>query len=483
MRKDTIKKLGSIPVPLYRDGPRLRLSSRAIFPKVDWALRFATCFLAFIAAALISPQPARADCGLTDNGIPDGAIPVDAAGMRKSLAAAGIGFGGSYIGEVLGNPSGGLKQGTHYDGLLDVFMDIDFERMVGWKGLCFHTNAFQIHGTSITAQDLGSIVSASNIEAFPSTRLDELWLEQHMLNDKVSVRLGLLAVDTEFLIADSAGAFIANTFGWTTLSSDNLPYGGPIYPFATPGVRVRVEPDDQFKLLIDVSDDNPASGCPEGLDPGQCNTDGLEFRLDDPPLLLVEADYSYNRDGRTPGTVKLGGWYDFGKFADQRLDVNRHPRGVTGADPLIHDGTYAIYGVIDQMIYRMPGEGDAKGASVFSRVVFSPSDRNQLDTYVDAGLVFTGLIPRRPDDVLGIGFAYSGISGDASAFDRASGLSVIRNHETLLEISYTAEIRPGWTLQPDFQYIWQPGGGVPNPSGNGTVENAAVLGARTTLNF
>ena len=41
------------------------------------------------------------------------------------------------------------------------------------------------------------------------------------------------------------------------------------------------------------------------------------------------------------------------------------------------------------------------------------------------------------------------------------GLSVVRNHETLLEISYTAELRPGWTLQPDFQYIWQPGGNVP----------------------
>jgi len=450
----------------------------------EWAPKLQMGVVA-IAAILALPAAATAtDCEVSENGIPDDVIvPIDVAGVRKSLGSNGIGIGGTYIADVLGNPSGGIKQGTHYDGLLDVHMDIDFQRMAGWKGLCFHANGFQINGTSITAQDLGSIISASNIEAFPATRLDEFWFEQYMFNDRVSVRFGALAVDTEFLIADSAGAFIANTFGWTTISSDNLPFGGPIYPFASPGVRVSVQPNDRFKLMIDVNDDNPAGHCPEGLDPGQCNTDGLEFRLDDPPLLLVEADYSYNKDGRMPGTIKLGGWHDFGKFSDQRFDVDGAPQGITGADPLLHDGTYALYGVIDQMIYRLPGDGDAKGVSVFARVVGSPSDRNQINVYADGGIVFTGMIPRRPNDVFGIGLAYTGISDDASAFDRDSGLSVIRNHETLLEISYTAEIKPGWTLQPDFQYIWQPGGNVPSDSGNGAVKNAAVLGGRTTINF
>jgi porin len=45
------------------------------------------------------------------------------------------------------------------------------------------------------------------------------------------------------------------------------------------------------------------------------------------------------------------------------------------------------------------------------------------------------------------------------------------------------QLKSGWTLQPDFQYFWQPGANVPDESGNGTVENAAVFGARTTLNF
>ncbi len=194
-------------------------------------------------------------------------------------------------------------------------------------------------------------------------------------------------------------------------------------------------------------------------------------------MLLAEADYSYNQNGARPGIIKLGGWYDFGKFDDQRLDVNHGLQAITGLDAIsCIDGTYGIYGIIDQMVYRLPGDGDAKGVSVFARVIGSPSDRNQIDAYFDTGVVFTGMIRRRPNDVFGIGVAYTGISDDVSAFDRDLGLSVIRNHETLLEISYTAEIVPGWTLQPDFQYIWNPGGNVPDDTGTRPIKRCDGAG-------
>jgi porin len=58
-----------------------------------------------------------------------------------------------------------------------------------------------------------------------------------------------------------------------------------------------------------------------------------------------------------------------------------------------------------------------------------------------------------------------------------------RNYEALLEVCYTVQLASGWMPQPDFQYIWQPGGNVPNESGNGAVENAAVVGVRSTMSF
>ena len=86
-------------------------------------------------------------------------------------------------------------------------------------------------------------------------------------------------------------------------------------------------------------------------------------------------------------------------------------------------------------------------------------------------------VPHRPGDAFAVGFAYTSISNQVSGFDVDFGESVVRNYEALIEICYTFEIKPGWSLQPDFQYIFQPGGNVAGDS------DATVLGARTSISF
>lgn len=39
------------------------------------------------------------------------------------------------------------------------------------------------------------------------------------------------------------------------------------------------------------------------------------------------------------------------------------------------------------------------------------------------------------------------------------------------------------TVQPDFQYVWNPGGNVPDSTGRESLDNATVVGARTTISF
>jgi porin len=148
---------------------------------------------------------------------------------------------------------------------------------------------FQIHGTSISGVNLGSLALISNIEAFPSMRLFELWLEQKLLDDNLSIRIGQLAADAEFFIVVGGGNFINSTFGWTSISSDNIPIDGPIYPIATPGVRLGFQPNENPKVVAGLWNGDPVGPCPDGFDLGQCNGDGLNFRLKDPPLLVLEA--------------------------------------------------------------------------------------------------------------------------------------------------------------------------------------------------
>jgi porin len=428
------------------------------------------------------PTAARAECELAETEITHGApgIPEDAvmafdpAGARSALGRHGIEIGGVYYGESFGN-WGGFDQGVEYDGVLELYVKADMHKLGFWKGLCFHTDGFQIHGNSITAANIGSLMPVSNLEANDATRLFELWFEQHLFDDKLAVKFGQLAADAEFIISEGGGYFLNGTWGWPSITASDLPGGGPAYPLATPGVRVAVNPNDRLGLMVAVYNGDPAPPCASD-NPQVCNPHGTDFELDDPPLLMAEGVYRYNQH-RLAGAVKLGAWNHFGKFPDQRFDSGGAPIAVTGNDgrPLEHD--WGLYGIIDQLIWRVPGSEDPQGVGIFARVIGAPSDRNLVDFYFDGGVTFTGMIPGRPADALAVGFAYTGISNQASAFDIDAGEPVARNYEALIEICYTFEIKQGWTLQPDFQYIFQPGGNVAGDS------DATVLGARTSISF
>ena len=138
-------------------------------------------------------------------------------------------------------------------------------------------------------------------------------------------------------------------------------------------------------------------------------------------------------------------------------------------------GNYGIFGTVEQMLYRAPSDTEKrvsareKGITIFARAAYSPPDRNLIDFYADGGVGFNGMIAARPLDRWGVGFAYLHISGAAQQLDDDTQFftgipSPIRSAEMLLEVIYEAHVKPGWLLQPYFQYVFRPAGGVPNPS-------------------
>ncbi len=157
---------------------------------------------------------------------------------------------------------------------------------------------------------------------------------------------------------------------------------------------------------------------------------------------------------------------------------------MSNGQPLIHLGDFGVYGVIDQTLWRLPGEGPKKGIGGFARVAASPSDRNLMNFYAEAGVNFIGIWKQRPDDTFGCAAAFSQLSPSISALGRDTAFFAgealpVRAYELALEVSYQAQIGPGWIVQPDFQYIVRPGGGVVDPIN----PDAAVFGLRTTISF
>ncbi len=404
----------------------------------------------------------------------------DPGGIRQFLGGRGIDYNFTYIGEMLSNPIGGFKQGATYEGRLDMQLDIDGEKLIGLRDFAVHAQGFQIHGRGLSGNDTLDLFTVSNIEAYPSNKLYELYGEQKLGGGKLFVRFGQLGIDTEFFISQSATVFVSSTFGWPASFSNNLPSGAQAFPLAAPGVRLKYQPDDQLTLLAAVYDGNPAGPYAPGINNPLAqirDLDGSDFRLSDPPLLIGEIQYSYNQEKDTkglPGVVKIGYLHAFDRFGatDQPFASGASYRGNNGA-----------YGIIDQTLYRKP-DTDDQGISVFARISGSPADRNLIDIYLDGGVSLKGTLPGRPGDTFGIAGAYGKISRDVRMSDIVTGAApLVRDYQALVELTYQAVIVPGVTVQPDIQYIFHPGAnGVAGPDGL-PLRNAAVFGARISIHY
>ena len=414
----------------------------------------------------------------------------DPGGQRSRLADAGVTFGLAETSEVLGNPTGGERQGAVYEGLTQFGLGIDMDKAFGLAGGTFNVTGYQVHGRGLSLNNLdnnGNTVSS--IEALRGTLLFELWYEQVLADKALAIRVGQLAADQEFQISQYGVLFINHTFGWSTLPSADLPSGGPAFPLATPGVRVRYSPTPSLNLLLGVFNGDPAgpgTGLPQRRDPS-----GTAFRIHDGALVIGEAQYAASIATGLPGTYKFGAWYDTQGFADQRSTAS----GRSLADPAVSDatgrirfGNYSVYAVADQLVWRDPG-ADGGGIGVFARAMGAPGDRNLVNFYVDAGIVWKAPFPGRGNDSAGLAFGLSRVSDTASQLDadtaRLTGKPYpIRRHESVLELTYQAQLAPWLQLQPTAQYVFNPNGGVPDPLQPAKrLSDAAVFGLRASVTF
>ncbi|MEC5408482.1 carbohydrate porin [Paraburkholderia sp. MPAMCS5] len=420
----------------------------------------------------------------------------DMGGLRTLLGDHGVTFSAQETSELYGNFSGGITKGASYNGATQFGLSVDTGKAFGLKGGTFFVDALQIHGHGITAARLNSLQAVSGVEAEATTRLWELWYQQ-ALSDKFDVRIGQQSLDQEFIISQYASTFANATFGWPVLAATASLAGGPAYPLSSLGVRVRFKPTDSITILGGIFDGNPAPG---NGDPQQLNANGTQFNLHNGAMIIGEIQYaihppSSGGSGATqpnglPGTYKLGFWYNNNRFADQHLDTN----GISLASPASngvpasHRGNFSIYAVADQMVWR-PSADSPQSIGVFTRVMGAPGERNLLDFNINAGVVLKAPFKGRDNDSAGLALSYANVSSSASALDRdiaafrTPGYPV-RSAETVIEATYQYQIAPWWQLQGELQYIFRPGGGIPDPNNHGArIGNETVAGLRTVVTF
>lgn len=420
-------------------------------------------------------------------------------GLRTKLANYGISVGLQDINEVLGNVSGGVHRGADYDGLTEMSLGLNTQKAFGWEGGIFNISALQIRGRNLSTDNLSSLQTSSGISASPTTRLWELWYQQSFLDGAMDVKIGQQSIDQEFMTSTYSGLFLNTMMGWPMLPSADMYAGGPAYPLSSPGVRVRGV-TGPFTFLAGVFDDNPPGG--PFSDDSQlrgAEKSGTKFNTGTGALIMAEVQYAFNQPvpgqmdtGEStglPGTYKLGGWFDTADFPDQRFDTTglslADPN--SSGDPRMRRHNWSLYGVADQMVWR-PAPDSPQSLGAFARIMGAPGDRNLIDFSLNAGLNLKAPLPGRDDDSAGIGFGIAKVSNRAAGLDgdtqNFTGIyTPRRGTETFLEVTYQYAAAGWWQIQPDFQYIFRPGGGLVNPDTGKKIGDEAVFGLRSIITF
>ena len=138
-------------------------------------------------------------------------------------------------------------------------------------------------------------------------------------------------------------------------------------------------------------------------------------------------------------------------------------------------GSWGIYAIWEKSIF-LKKEDPQQGLSYFFRFGISDKNVNRIDTYFGSGIVHLGVFPQFHNDQIGLAMAAAHNSDKFKKAMSKGGKSLYDSWEIALELSYRAEIIDWCSIQPDLQYII-------NPGFNSALKNAVSLGIRMEICF
>lgn len=434
----------------------------------------------------------------------------DWGGRRTQLKERGVDFEFLYAGAVPINLDGGLKEGSVYEGVLAMMLNLDSEKLGLWKNGSARASSLYLHsGDAFSPNYVGDLNQVSLLDFPDSFRLWELWYEHKFLDQKVALKAGQLDIGQDFILPEYYNAFgsvnfLNQTFFYPTMAFNVydqkfFPVGHHALastPYGAPGVRLRYDAVPQFYGQFGAYDGNPDR-----------SFSGTRVKLsaEEGALLYFELGWKRNQqkgDRGTPGNIKLGAWYHTDEFFDMyeasfvafdnaSLAAGGPALGLV-ANPKEHKGNYGVYLLADHVLWREQDKDDPamQGLAGFFRAAIAPKDRNLAHYGVDGGLVYRGLIPSRDWDTLGVAASYLRISDDLrdaqkdirAVLDGVSpGLGSIvprADYEMVVEVNYKAQLTAWWSLSASFQRVIHPGARVA-----AETPDASVLIFQTLFRF
>lgn len=351
-----------------------------------------------------------------------------------------------YIGEVYSNLRGGIQPGTSYLGLIYFGLGLQSEKLGLWKGTSLNASIQNTHGSTPSADMVGDLQVASNIENGNNTNLYELWVSQQI--GEAEIKAGIMDLNAECHAIENSCIFLNSSFGIIPTVSLNMP--SPIFPMPALGIVAKVQLHDRYLLQAGLWDGEPGD-----YENNQYNT---HWSLGADEGLLAEAELTYqmSRDDESAGFIRGGIVHHTGEFQDL-IDSTLSIKGKTAFHLLAEK----------QLSSLIPsGRGQLNG---FIQIGYVADEKTSISPfYLGAGFNIAGLLPRK-DDVLGLAVAYASISSRMTQAE----IPMSKN-ETAVELTYQFPITNNFCIQPDFQYLI-------NTGANPELDNSMVFLIRFTI--
>lgn len=361
-----------------------------------------------------------------------------------------------YTADIWRNARGGVRMGWRYLDNLDVALTVDAERALGWDGATVFLYGLYNNGRSLSDDLVGDVQVISNIDAgVRAARLYEAWIEQRLMDDRLSLRAGLYDLNSEFDTTESGGLFLNSSHGIGPDFSQTGENGPSIFPATSLALRAEYRFSDNWLVRAAVLDGVPG-------DPERPRRTTIKLGDGDGALLVGEANYL---DDRTK--VAVGVWRYTARFEDIL-------RSQLGGQPVERSGNDGAYMLVERKLASETGDRD-QGLSAWLRLGVADARFNAVGRYVGGGLVYTGPFEGRDEDQLGLALGRVRFGSPYRHVAELGGES-LGTHETNVELTYRMPLTPRLTLQPDVQYVINPGG-VPGRS------DAVVVGLRTEAGF
>ena len=377
----------------------------------------------------------------------------DWGGQRQALEDKGFDFFGYYNAIIASNVSGGRHSGKDAAGDLYAGVKVDLGKALAWNGWTFELSGIDRHGHSID-EDVGGIYSVMQLVGGQTYFLYNVSLEKTWAEEKYALKFGRITATDDFAGSPFYGYYLSNSINGQIRA---VLFDGVMtsYPFAVWGTRFQYAPTDEFRIKVGAYQLTERM-----FDPDEHGTD-FAFRSSDGLSVMTQLEWDWSWGDR-PGHFNLGINNVHFDMPDFNSDEDTNPFN-------------RYYAQIDHQVTQ-ESPGSSQGLYLFATLAYTHQQEAALvPLQTSFGAQYVGPFFGRSQDRLIFGTTYGKLSRDYADEQEALG-NGRPDYEWIFELGYRVQLTKFAYVQPDIQYVMQPGG-------TGEIPDATVLGMQVGVTF